>query len=73
MGFEFLDAFELFLFVAFGAFSQMFFFCGVFFEFEVDEAGGFFEFIDYDVVCVVKEFSCTDFELLDVAESVVFG
>lgn len=38
LGFKFLDAFELFFFVAFCAFSQMFFFCGVFFEFEVDEA-----------------------------------
>ena len=73
LSFKFLDALELFFFVAFCAFSQVLFFCGVFFEFKVDEGGGFFKFIDYDVISVVKKFSSSDLELLDVAESVIFG
>lgn len=33
----------------FRAFFKVFFLCGVFFEFKMDEAGGLFYFIDYDI------------------------
>ena len=57
----------------FRAFFEMLFFGGEFFEFEVDEAVGLFDFIDYDVGGVVAEFSGSDFELLYVSEAAVFG
>lgn len=46
------------------AFFEVFFFSGEFFEFEVDEAVGLFDFIDYDVGGVVAEFSSSDLTLL---------
>ena len=51
----------------FRAFFEMFFFGGEFFEFEVDEAVGLFDFIDYDIGGVVAEFSGSDLELLYVS------
>ena len=39
----------------------------------MDEAVGLFDFIHYDIGGVVAEFSCSDFELLYVSKTAVFG
>ena len=64
MGFQVVDVLQLLLIIVFRAFFEVFFFGGEFFEFEVDEAVGFFDFIDYDIGGVVAEFSGSDLELL---------
>ena len=42
-------------------------------EGEVDETSGLLDLVDHDVVGVVAELPCPDFELFDVAEPGVFG
>lgn len=54
-------------------FAEVFALGGIFFEFEVGEAAGFFDFVDDDVVGIVAEGAGADFELFDVAEAFVPG
>ena len=64
LGFEFVNVTMRRCYFFFRAFFEVFFFGGEFFELEVDEAVGLFDFIDYDVGRVVAEFSSSYFELL---------
>ena len=64
MSFQVVNVLQLFFVVMFCTFFEVFFFSGEFFEFEVDEAVGLFDFIHYDIGGVVAEFSSSNLELL---------
>ena len=55
------------------AVAEVFFFGGELAEVEAEEAVGFLDFIDKNVAGIVAEGSCSDFDLLYVAEVAVFG